>query len=140
MKKFALLTIAVSTIALSGCVNQEQADAKMAKGCEAALMEKMGADNIKDVKPMGGEAQVTVDGEYRKINLTYVETGSFDETPLPAFCLFNEQWGMGKSSHTAILDQLSVNGDVSGKQGGVVQGDLQDFLKLTDAAARGMGQ
>ncbi len=140
MKKFALLTLAASTLILGGCVNQEQADAKMSKGCEAALMAKMGADTVKDVKMTGSEAQTTVDGEYRKINLTYVETGSFDETPLPAFCLFNEQWGIGKSSHTAILDQLSVNGDISGKQGGVVQGDLQDFLKLVDAAASGMGQ
>ncbi len=140
MKKVFALSTLVSILALTGCVNQEQADAKMGAGCAAVLAAQLGQDQVKDVKTAGAETQVTVNGDFRKVNITYVPVGAFDETPQPAYCLFSEQWGTMKSSHTALLEQLFVNDEIYGKKDGVVQGALEDFLKLTDAAGRGMGQ
>lgn len=140
MKKIFVLSAFVSMLALTGCVTQEQADVKMGAGCAAVLAAQLGQDQIKDVKTVGAESQTTVNGDFRKINITYVPVGAFDETPQPAYCLFSQQWGTMKSSHTALLEQLSVNDQIYGKKDGVVQGALEDFLKLTDAAGRGMGQ
>ncbi len=138
MKK--IMMIGACALALTGCVSQEQADAKMGKGCEAALMAQIGGDNVKDITQAGATADVRVEGTYRRINMTYVESQAFDQTPKNAECLFAESWGPGKSSHTAILEQLKANGTIYGKDGGVMQGALEDFLKLTEAAAKAMGQ
>ncbi len=140
MNKFILGVATLSVLALTGCVSQEQADAKMIKGCEAALAAQLGADKVKDAKGTGATADVRPDGSYRRIDMTYVDNGSFDTSERPAACLFSEQWGAGKSSHTAVLEQLKVNGTVYGKEGGVIQGSLEDFLKLTEASAQAMGQ
>lgn len=139
MKKLTMIA-AVSVLALTACVDEKQADAKMGKGCEAALMAQKGASEVKDVTFVSGTADVRPDGAYRRVNLTYVETNAFDQSPRNAECLFSETWGAGKSSHTAVLEQLKADNTVYGKDGGVMQGALEDFLKLTDAASKAMGQ
>jgi len=140
MKKIILIASGISLLALTGCISQEEVDAKMAKGCEAALMAQLGADKVKDAKMTATGGATQADGTFRKVEMTYVENGSFDQTPKPVKCLFSEQWGAGKSSHSAILEQLDINGTTYGKVDGVVKGALEDFLKLTEAAARAMGQ
>lgn len=139
MKKFIVILAGISTLALAGCISQEQADTKMGAGCQAALQAQMGPDKAKDIKVTGAAAQVTTAGEFRKVDMTYVPD-SFDTTPQPASCLFSEQWGPAKTSHTALLEQLVIGNTVYGKQDGAVQGSLDDFLKLTDAASRAMQQ
>ena len=140
MKKFVFLFASLSALALSGCVSQEQADAKMANGCSAAMTAQLGTDVVKDAKMTGSGATVLPNGEYRKIEMTYIDDSSFDQTPKQANCLFSEQWGPAKTSHTALLEQMTVNDTLYGKKDGVVQGALEDFLKLTDAASQAMGQ
>jgi hypothetical protein len=140
MKKIIMICAAVSTLALGACINQEQADAKMTKGCEGALNAQLGTDKVKDPRFTAATGETTADGSFRRIDMTFVEATSFDTTPRPVKCYFSEQWGAMKSSHTALLEKLDINGTVYGKQGGVVQGPLEEFLKITEAAAQAMGQ
>lgn len=140
MKHFALPLAAVSILALAGCVSQEQADAKMVKGCEAAIGAMINPDTIKEVKASTTEDEKTMGSVYRRVTLTYVENDDFANTELQGSCLFSQQWGMMKSSHAALLEQVAYDDQIVGKVDGNIQGDMNDFLKLTETVDAAMAQ
>lgn len=139
MKKFALLTLAASTLALTGCVSQEQADVKMKKGCEAAIAAMIDPQTIKEVKSTSAEDEKTMGSVYRRVRLSYVENDDFSETVHNGSCLFSQQWGAFKSTHAALLEQVEYNDTFIGKRDGVIEGDMNDFLKLTEKVDTAMG-
>lgn len=140
MKHFALPLLAVSALALTGCVTQEQADAKMFKGCEAAIGAMIAPDTIKEVKASTAADEKTMGSVYRRVSVTYVENDDFANTELQGSCLFSQQWGMMKSSHAALLEQVVFDDQLVGKKDGNIEGDMNDFLKLTQTVDAAMGQ
>lgn len=140
MKKYILALAGVSVLALAGCVTQEQADAKMAKGCEGAIGAMLSPRTIKTVKGFTGADDTSEGSIHRRITLTYVENDDFAEAEKKGECMFSQQWGMMKSTHAAMLEQIVVNDQILGKKGGVIQGSMDDFIKLTNGATTAMGQ
>ena len=132
MKKFVLAATAVSALTLSACVSQEQADAKMEKGCQAAVEAMIAPRSIKEVKATSGENEKTMGSTYRRIKVSYVKNDDFAESVREGSCLFSQQWGFLKSSHTALLEQVKYNDQIIGKVDGNVQGSMDDFVKLTE--------
>ncbi len=139
MKKILIALTSVSMIALSGCVSQEQADAKMIKGCEAAVGAMIAPRTIKEVKASSGVDEKTMGSVYRRIKITYVENDDFAESERPGSCLYSQQWGMFKSSHTALLEQVTYNDQLIGKKDGNIEGDMNEFLKLNEKVDAAMG-
>lgn len=137
--KFILLS-ALSALTLGACVSQEQADAKMAKGCESAIGAMITPRTIKEVKSFKADNEGMLGVTYRRIAVTYVENDDFANSEKTGSCLFSEQWTAMKGSHAALLEQLTVNGRIIGKRNGVIQGSMDDFLKLTEGADTAMGQ
>jgi hypothetical protein len=73
--------------------------------------------------------------------LKYIEEGDFSETEVEGSCLFSEQWGMMKSTHAAMLEQVVFNGNMIGKdKDGNIQGDMNDFMKLNEKVDAAMAE
>lgn len=138
MKKYAL--IAVSTLALTGCVTQEQADEKMAKGCEAGVSSMIAPKEIAAVKTRNYADEQAEGGLHRRVTLGVTEKDGWLELDKEYSCLFMEEWGMFKSSHKALLVQVQIDDSTYGKVNGVITGSLDDFLKLTEHVDEAMGQ
>jgi hypothetical protein len=141
MKKFTVLLAGLSIVALTGCVSQEQADAKMKKGCQSAIGAMIAPTTIKDVKSSTAAPEKMLSSTYRRVTLKYIEEGDFSETEVEGSCLFSEQWGMMKSTHAAMLEQVVFNGNMIGKdKDGNIQGDMNDFMKLNEKVDAAMAE
>lgn len=141
MKKFAVVLLGVSTLSLTGCISQEQADAKMIDGCKAAVAVMIAPNTIKEIKSSSAASETVMNDTYRRVKLTYTENEDFAESEKSGSCLFSEQWGMMKSSHAAMLEQVRYNDTMIGKnESGSIEGDMQAFMKLTESVGTAMGQ
>jgi hypothetical protein len=140
MKHLILAIAGVSIFALAGCVTQEQADAQMAKGCEGAVGAMLAPRSIKTVKGFTAADDSSEGSVHRRIFITYVENDDFAESEKKAECLFSQQWGIFKSTHAALLEQLVANDTILGKKNGMIQGSMEEFIKLTNGANTAMGQ
>lgn len=140
MKKSIALLAGLSALTLSACVSQQQADEKMFKGCEAAVGAMIAPTTIKAVQSKAGSDEKTMGSIYRRIKITYIEEGDFAEMPKEGSCLFSQQWGMFKSTHAALLEQVVYNDQLIGKKDGVIEGDMNAFLKLNEHVDTAMGQ
>lgn len=140
MKKFVVVISAVSTLALAGCVTQQQADAKMGEGCQAAVSAMIEPKTIKETKSVNFADEQTEGSLYRRVVVTAIEKDGWVEVTKEYKCLFAQQWGLFKSSHTAMLEQLSVGDKFYGKKDGKIMGSMEDFMRLTGKADTAMGQ
>jgi len=129
--RFVLTTICL--LALSGCVSREQADAKLARGCEAGvkalLPEGMTLDRVTEKKfspsPEGRDM--------RHVTLKTVTLDGWLETEQDYECIFEESFGLFNMSYTAAIHQVHTGDKVYGRAGREILGDAEDFLKLEEA-------
>lgn len=137
-----LLLISLLSLGLTACVNQDQADEKMAKGCEAAVnaLIKDDGKEISQIKVKRYANEQAEGGLHRRITLLGVEKDGWLELDKSYSCLFAQDWGLFKSSHEAMLVQVQIDDQLYGKKDGVIQGTLEDFMKLTDTVQKAMGQ
>lgn len=140
MKRFTVLSVLSCAFLLTGCVTQEQADAKMAKGCEAGVNALISPRTIQEIKVRRYTDEQAEGGLHRRITLEAVEKDGWLELDREYSCLFMEEWSLFKSGHKALLIQVNADGEVYGKKDGRIIGDLDDFLALTDAVETAMGQ
>lgn len=140
MKKSSLLLAGLSALLVSACVDQTQADEKMAKGCEAAINIALSPDAIKEVKGMEAADEAALDTVFRRISLTIVEKDDFAGLDKKYSCLFAQNWGPLNTSHNAVLEQVSLQDKLLGKKDGNVEGSLEEYMKLVEAANAAMGQ
>lgn len=137
MKK-TLLSVA-ALLALAGCVSQDQADEKMARGCKAGIDSLLGSANIETVKSTNYSFENNLEGQHRRITLETVMKDGWLELDQSYSCLFAQQWGFFKSSHAAVLVQVKFpDGRVVGKKDGVIVGELQDFVNLSNTVEKAM--
>ena len=140
MKNFILAFAGISVLALTGCVTQEQADTKLAEGCKGAVGAMIAPRTVKEMKGFTAEDDTSEGSVHRRIKITYTENDDFAEAELKAECLFSQQWGMFKSTHAGLLEQIIVEEKLLGKKNGVIEGSMDDFIKLTNGASTAMGQ
>lgn len=139
MKKIILST--ASLLLLTGCVSQEQVDAKITRGCEAGVNSLLGSAKILKVNTKNYSFEENSEGQHRRVTLETVTKDGWLEVNKTYSCLFAQQWGFFKTSHAAILVQIKMpDGKIIGKKGSVIQGSIDDFMKLTDTVQEAMGQ
>ena len=118
MKTNTRITLALlCVLALTGCVNREQADAKLAKACEAAVNVFLGEgqriDKIKDASftasPIGPDM--------RHVTIHTIMMDGWIEAENDYECVFQEGFGFLNSGYTASIYQVKVGEDVYGKSG-----------------------
>ncbi len=138
MKKFSFLLLAASLPLLTGCIDRAQADAKLAKGCEAGVntMLENGDQIGKVVKT---EFTPATEGQgMRHVALTATIKDDWSEQEQTYECVFEEDFGPMNMTHTAAIYQVKVGDKVIGKSGNEIMGDAQDFLKLNEAIRQAM--
>lgn len=133
-KRFStLILMGVCAMTLSACVSREQADAKLAKGCEAGVNVIL-PEGRKITRIAKSEFTPATEGAgMRHVKLTAVETDGFLETENVFECVFEESFGFLGSGHTAAIYQVRAGDTMIGKSGNQIVGDAQIFLKLNDA-------
>ncbi len=140
-KRFStFILMGACAMILSGCVSREQADAKLAKGCEAGV-------NV--ILPQGRKIARIAKSEFtpategagmRHVKLTAIENDGFLESENVFECVFEESFGFLNSGHTAAIYQVRAGDTMIGKSGNEIIGDAQVFMKLNDAMRDAMYQ
>lgn len=136
--KTRMLVAILCVLALSGCINREQADAKLAKACEAAvnafLPEGQRIDKIKDAtysaSPQGPD--------FRHVKIHTVMMDGWLETEYDYECTFQEGFGFLNSGFTASIYQVNTGETVIGKAGNEVLGTAEDHMKLNEAVRKAL--
>lgn len=134
--------IILFSLSLSACVNQDQVDVKMAKGCAAgvnALIKDTGRE-ISEIKTQRYANEQAEGGLHRRVTIEGIEKDGWLELDKSYSCLFEQHWGFFKSSHQAILVQVKIEDELYGKKDGSILGSFDDFLKLTRVVDSAMGQ
>jgi len=134
MRRSALFFAGLSCVlALTGCVNREQADAKLAKACAA------GVDVLLPEGQKVGEIKGSTFGAspvgpgYRNVDIHAVTMDGWLETETDYTCIFEESFSFLNTGYTASIYQVRTGERVIGKSGNEILGDAEDFIKLTDA-------
>ncbi|HIF25092.1 MAG TPA: hypothetical protein EYG18_07050 [Micavibrio sp.] len=132
MKK-NLVLVAMLSLALTGCVNREQADVKLGNACKAAVNEFLGdgmqIDRIESID----SSPSPVGNGYRHVTLHTITVDGWLEEKNQYECTFEESFGFMKMGYTASFYQLRIGEQMIGKSGNDIVGSAQDFMKITDA-------
>lgn len=140
IRKYIFLILPV--FALSGCVDRATADAKLARGCEAAAKSYLeDGFEIKEITGRSFDHSTDLGKGYREVTLNTLESDGWYEEDRVYRCIFVENFGLLKMNHNATLYQLRLHDDrIFGKKGDEILGGFKDWLKLTGAVERSMGQ
>ncbi len=127
------ILMGVSASLLTACVSREQADAKLAKGCEAGVNAIL-PEGRKITRIAKTEFTPATEGRgMRHVKMTAVETDGFLEVENVFECVFEEGFGFLNSNYTAAVYQVRAGDIMIGKSGDEIVGDAQQFIKLNDA-------
>lgn len=138
--KFFLGCFCVLTLSLTSCGDRKEQEAKLARGCEAAvkvMLEKDQYDRqIDQVKAQKfgmseGFTLVTLDVLTKNKEYGYEEDESF-------FCKFQEESSMVGYIWKGVLVQVKIGEDVYGSEGGQLYGDMNDQMNLMAAVEAAM--
>lgn len=122
------------TLPLGACVSREDADTRLAKGCEAAsnLLLKEGF-KIKEVKSSKFKTSSEFGTGFREVNLNAVESDNWIDYDREYKCTFIEEMGPLGLTYSADFYQITVNGETFGKSGTEILGDTDLLSRLTAA-------
>jgi hypothetical protein len=132
------MTLLLCAAALTGCVSREQADAKLAKACEAGIMALL-PEGTNVGKVAGSTFTASAEGQgLRHVALKLEHQDGWIEEDTVYECTFEESFGPMKNNFTASLYNLKMGEQSYGKFGNEILGDAQDFIKLTDAIRKSL--
>lgn len=140
LSKPVLALSLLCAVSLTACVSQDQADAKMGKGCQSAVEAMIAPKTLINVKSVKYSSDQTEGSLYRHVKVEAVEKDGWMELDKEYECLFAQDWGFFKSSHLAMLERLKFGDTIIGKVDGKIMGSLDDYMKLTKSADTAMGQ
>jgi len=133
MKRSVLIiTAALSSLALSGCVDRQQADAKLDLGCQAVAMAVLPEGQTVEIKSAEHTPSTEAPGQ-RHVTLHAITKDGWAETETTYDCVFDEQFGFLSSSYTASFYSLKFNDQIYGQSGSEILGGPEVISKITDA-------
>jgi len=136
--KLPLYVSLICAMALTGCVNREQADAKLAKACEAAVNVFL-VDGQRIDKVKGSTATASPEGpDMRHITIQTIMMDGWIEAENNYECVFQEGFGFLNSGYTASIYQVKVGDTVVGKSGNEVLGTAEEHMKLNEAVRKAL--
>lgn len=141
MKQRLTLTamILASTILLTGCIDRDEANAILQKGCEAAAT-TMTAEpfKISEFKnPAFEEVSYGQDTGLRQVTLTAVETDGWLTRQKEYKCVFTEFLGFFNMRHSADLYRIELGNTAYGKGDGA-DAEIDKWLEIRNSATSAM--
>ena len=139
MKKLTI-SCAIITLSLTACGSKQEAEAKLARGCEAALKVMLDKpDYTRQIDKVTGTSFGMSEG-YRLVTLKAItkpkESGSEMEESFD--CKFQETQMFNYIRWSADLVQLKIDDTIYGSSGGEIYGSVEDQIKLTNAVTNAM--
>ena len=137
MNKIALVLLMTSLLTACGD-GRDAKDRKLAMGCQAglkALLDQQKFDRqIDKVKSTSFTSEP--DGRRVKLEVVTKNKEYGYEKDEHFNCLFAEASNI--LGYKAEVQQINIDENVFGKQGGEIKGDMNDFLNITGAVEAGM--
>lgn len=136
---WAMLGCATLLLA-TGCSSREEADKKLAKGCEAGAKAFLAQDRFDRQLDKVKKATFSTDENGRTV-LMQASTKNkaygynIDEV---LTCVFSEEYSMGFITWSANLEKLTIGDDVIGRDLGQLQGSMQDYISVNEAVTDSM--
>lgn len=136
--KLRFLFAVFLSLPLCSCVDRDQADARLARGCEAAaaLFLPEGT-TIREVRKRVFSAAEEGAG-FRRVVLTAIETDGWSDVDKAYECVFVEEFGFLGNGYTAQIERLTADGNIYGKKEGKILGEFGDHLKLTETVEKAL--
>jgi hypothetical protein len=132
--KTKLILASACLLLVTACSSRDEADRKMARGCEAGIRVLLAKENSDRQLDRVTSRNFSSDGKIRVITMAggtkHKEYGyDTDET---FSCRFTEEYSVGFIGWRASLQQIKIGETIFGKDNaGTLQGDLQDYINLT---------
>jgi hypothetical protein len=127
--RFALLA---GLILLSACVDREKADAKLVRGCQAAIAVILPEGHgIKEIKNSAFNPSAEFGANYREVVLTAIESDGWVESDQEYQCVFAEEFGFLGSKHYAVLHQVTAHDQTYGNKDGQILGAPETIIDMT---------
>lgn len=139
MKKMLMLSSA-SLLLLAACGSKEQADIKLAKGCEAAVKVMLAKpDFTRQIQSIKSKSFGTSEG-FRLVTLNTVTKNkeTSEEIDESFNCKFQETQSFNYMQWSADLVQLKIDDVIYGSEGGEIYGSVEDQVALTNAVEAAM--
>jgi len=128
----------IAATLLSGCVSREQADASLAKGCKAGVESLLPeGTTLGDIKGQSFSPSPEAVGA-RHVKIDVVQMDGYIEDIVSYECIFEESFGPFKMNHAASVYQVRLPDRIVGKSGNQIQGDFDEYVRLTDAIRKSM--
>ena len=122
---------------LTGCTSREDADATLAKGCEAAVGAMLPADAEIDHVTGTSFTPAAQGTDFRHVTLNAVILDGWLEVENEYECTFQEKRSLF-GGHRASFEQLKIDDRIYGRSGNEIVGSMDDFTKIEDAVRRAM--
>ncbi len=130
MKKVVISLFCV--LLLTSCVTRQQADERLLKGCMAAVgLFLEDGYKIKKIKRSVYKDAIDFGSGYREVMLFAVESDGWVDLDKEYSCIFAEEFNAMGSTHRANIYQVKVNGNVYGREGNNILGDMDTHIKLS---------
>lgn len=128
------LIAALCVFTLSGCVSREDADATLKLGCVAGIKALLpDGTEMGDIQEIAFEHS-PIGNDFRHIGIKAIQDDGWLQEEKQYVCIFQENFGMFNSHHTASIHQIRIGEDkIVGKVGNDIIGTPDEFLKLTEA-------
>lgn len=138
--KNSIILCSASLLLLTACGSKEQAQIKLAKGCEAAVKVMLAkTDFTRQIDSVKSKSFGTSEG-YRLVTLnTVTKTKDMGEEANESFdCKFEETESFNYMQWKAELVQLKIDDVIYGSENGEINGSVEDQIALTNAVEAAM--
>lgn len=131
--KTKLILASACLLLVTACSSREDADRKMAKGCEAGVRVLLAKETSDRQIDKIRDKSFSSDGKIRIVTLsggTKNKAYGYDADETFT-CRFTEDYGPGFFNWQAAVQQIKIGDTVFGKdEAGTLQGELQDYMNL----------
>ena len=138
--KNALILCASIPLLLTACGSQQEAEIKLAKGCEAAVKAMLAKpDYTRQIDSVTSKSFGMSEG-FRLVTLKTItkDKESGQEADESFDCKFQETQSFNYLQWSADLVQLKIDDVIYGSEGGEIYGSVEDQMALTDAVEAAM--
>jgi hypothetical protein len=137
MKKLILTALCI--LPLTSCMSREDADARLLKGCEAAVAFFLhDGYTVKKIKRTTFKPSTEFGNGYREVMIyTKISDGWHDKDE-EYKCVFAENFNAMESSHQTTLYQVSNSDKALGMKNGTLHGDSETLKNLESAVNNAM--
>jgi hypothetical protein len=140
MRFLKIVLCAGLCMTLTGCGAEQEIQAKMARGCEAAVKAMLSKDIYdRQIESVNGSKFGMSDG-YRLVTIDVTsKTKEFNDPVEDSFsCKFEETKVLGFLGWKAALVQVKIDDVIYGSDGGELFGTVEDQMALTAAVEAAM--